>query len=194
MQKGNMNGKAYRGSDVSFGEFGLKAMEPGWITSRQIEAARIAINRHVKRGCKVWIRIFPDKPITKKPAETRMGKGKGALEYWVAVVKPGRIIYEMSGVTEDVAKEALRLASHKLPLSMRFVKREEKRTMKAAELRETTVEELQEERTGSEKELFNLRFQQATGEIENPMRIRAIKKNIAKILTVITEKNKPKAS
>jgi large subunit ribosomal protein L16 len=100
-------------------------MEPGWITSRQIEAARIAINRHVKRGCKVWIRIFPDKPITKKPAETRMGKGKGALEYWVAVVKPGRIIYEMSGVTEDVAKEALRLASHKLPLSMRFVKREE---------------------------------------------------------------------
>lgn len=120
-----MNGKAYRGSDVSFGEFGLKAMEPGWITSRQIEAARIAINRHVKRGCKVWIRIFPDKPITKKPAETRMGKGKGALEYWVAVVKPGRIIYEMSGVTEDVAKEALRLASHKLPLSMRFVKREE---------------------------------------------------------------------
>lgn len=125
MQKGNMNGKAYRGSDVSFGEFGLKAMEPGWISSRQIEAARIAINRHVKRGCKVWIRIFPDKPITKKPAETRMGKGKGALEYWVAVVKPGRIIYEMSGVTEDVAKEALRLASHKLPLSMRFVKREE---------------------------------------------------------------------
>ena len=120
-----MNGKAYRGSDVSFGEFGLKAMEPGWITSRQIEAARIAINRHVKRGCKVWIRIFPDKPITKKPAETRMGKGKGALEYWVAVVKPGRIIYEMSGVTEEVAKEALRLASHKLPLSMRFVKREE---------------------------------------------------------------------
>ena len=125
MQKGNMNGKAYRGSDVSFGEFGLKAMEPGWITSRQIEAARIAINRHVKRGCKVWIRIFPDKPITKKPAETRMGKGKGALEYWVAVVKPGRIIYEMSGVTEDVAKEAFRLASHKLPLSMKFVRREE---------------------------------------------------------------------
>lgn len=120
-----MNGKAYRGSDVSFGEFGLKAMEPGWITSRQIEAARIAINRHVKRGCKVWIRIFPDKPITKKPAETRMGKGKGAPEYWVAVIKPGRIIYEMSGVTEDVAKEALRLASHKLPLSMKFVKREE---------------------------------------------------------------------
>jgi large subunit ribosomal protein L16 len=125
MQKGNMNGKAYTGSDVSFGEFGLKAMEPGWITSRQIEAARIAINRHVKRGCKVWIRIFPDKPITKKPAETRMGKGKGAPEYWVAVVKPGRMIYEMSGVSEEIAKEALRLASHKLPLSTKFVKREE---------------------------------------------------------------------
>lgn len=120
-----MNGKAYTGSEVSFGEFGLKAMEPGWITSRQIEAARIAINRHVKRGCKVWIRIFPDKPITKKPAETRMGKGKGAPEYWVAVIKPGRVIYEMSGVTEAVAKEALRLASHKLPLSMKFVRREE---------------------------------------------------------------------
>ncbi|MDA8082876.1 MAG: 50S ribosomal protein L16 [Nitrospiraceae bacterium] len=125
MQKGNMNGKAYTGSEVSFGEFGLKAMEPGWITSRQIEAARIAINRHVKRGCKVWIRIFPDKPITKKPAETRMGKGKGAPEYWVAVVKPGRVIYEMSGVNETVAKEALRLASHKLPLSTKFVRREE---------------------------------------------------------------------
>jgi len=120
-----MNGKAYRGAEVSFGEYGLKAMEPGWITSRQIEAARIAINRHVKRGCKVWIRIFPDKPITKKPAETRMGKGKGAPEYWVAVIKPGRIIYEMSGVTEAVAKEAMRLASHKLPLSTKFVKREE---------------------------------------------------------------------
>jgi len=120
-----MNGKAYVGSEVSFGEFGLKAMEPGWISSRQIEAARIAINRHVKRGCKVWIRIFPDKPITKKPAETRMGKGKGAPEYWVAVVKPGRIIYEMSGVTEATAKEAMRLASHKLPLSTKFVRREE---------------------------------------------------------------------
>jgi large subunit ribosomal protein L16 len=120
-----MNGKAYTGSEVSFGEFGLKAMEPGWVSSRQIEAARIAINRHVKRGCKVWIRIFPDKPITKKPAETRMGKGKGSPEYWVAVVKPGRVLYEISGVTEALAKEAFRLASHKLPISTKFVKREE---------------------------------------------------------------------
>ncbi len=125
MQKGNMNGKAYTGSEVSFGEFGLKALEPGWVSSRQIEAARIAINRHVKRGCKVWIRIFPDKPITKKPAETRMGKGKGAPEYWVAVVKPGKVLYEISGVTEDLAKEAFRLASHKLPVSTKFVRREE---------------------------------------------------------------------
>lgn len=125
MMKGRMCGKAYRGSDISFGEFGLKALEPGWVTSRQIEAARIAINRHAKRGCKVWIRIFPDKPITKKPAETRMGKGKGALEYWAAVVKPGRMLYEMSGVTEEVAKEAFRLASHKLSIATKFVKREE---------------------------------------------------------------------
>lgn len=123
MQKGRMTGKAYRGSTVSFGEYGLKALEPGWISNRQIESARVAINRHVKRGCKVWIRIFPDKPITKKPAETRMGKGKGALETWVAVVKPGRVLYEMSGVDEAVAKEAMRLAAHKLPIATKFVKR-----------------------------------------------------------------------
>lgn len=125
MMKGNMRGKAYRGADISFGEYGLKAVEPGWISNRQIESARIAITRHVKRGCKVWIRIFPDKPLTKKPAETRMGKGKGSPESWVAVVKSGRVLYEMSGVNEDVAKEALRLASHKLPIATRFVKRGE---------------------------------------------------------------------
>ena len=123
MQKGRMNGKAYRGSDISFGEYGIKATEPGWVTNRQIEAARIAITRHAKRGCKLWIRIFPDKPLTKKPAETRMGKGKGSPEGWVAVVKPGRILYEMAGVDEDVAKEAMRLASHKLAIATKFVKR-----------------------------------------------------------------------
>jgi len=123
MMKGNMNGKAYRGSDISFGEFGLKALEPGWISNRQIEAARIAITRHAKRGCKVWIRIFPDKPLTKKPAETRMGKGKGAPESWVAVVKPGRILYEMSGTDEKIAREAMRLAAHKLTIATKFVKR-----------------------------------------------------------------------
>jgi large subunit ribosomal protein L16 len=120
-QRGRMTGKAVRGSKISFGQYGLKAMSPGWITARQIEAARVAMTRHIKRGGKVWIRIFPDKPVTQKPAETRMGKGKGSPEYWVAVVKPGRILFELSGVDEDIAKEALRLASHKLPLSTRFV-------------------------------------------------------------------------
>jgi len=125
MQKGRMKGTAYRGSSISFGEYGLKTLEPCWITARQIESARVAITRHAKRGVKVWIRIFPDKPITKKPAETRMGKGKGAPEYWAAVVKPGRILYEISGIEESVAKEALRLASHKLPVATKIVKRGE---------------------------------------------------------------------
>ncbi|MEK7703301.1 MAG: 50S ribosomal protein L16 [Nitrospirota bacterium] len=121
--KGRMKGAALRGGEVSYGEFGLKAMEPGRITSRQIESARIAITRFVKRNGKVWIRIFPDKPITKKPAETRMGKGKGMVEYWVAVVKPGRVLYEMEGVTPDIAKKALGLAAYKLPVKTQFVLR-----------------------------------------------------------------------
>lgn len=123
MHKGRMSGKAYRGSQVTLGEYGLKTLEPGWVTNRQIEAARIAMTRHVKRGGRVWVRIFPDKPITKKPAETRMGKGKGNPEYWVAVVKPGRILYEMDGVALEVAKEAFRLAAHKLPVATVFVAR-----------------------------------------------------------------------
>lgn len=122
-QKGRMKGKAYRGGELSFGTFGLKAMEPCWLTARQIEAARIALTRHVKRGGKVWIRVFPDKPLTKKPAETRMGKGKGPVEMWVAPVKPGRILYEMDGVAVEVAKEAFRLAAHKLPVATQFVQR-----------------------------------------------------------------------
>ena len=124
MQKGRMKGISYRGAEVSYGEYGLKATEPGWITSRQIEAARIAMTRYVKRGGKIWIRIFPDKPITKKPAETRMGSGKGAPEYWVAVVKPGRVLYEMGGVDESVAREAFRLAAYKLPRATKFIARE----------------------------------------------------------------------
>jgi large subunit ribosomal protein L16 len=123
-QRGRMRGKAQTGNKVSFGQYGLKALEAHWITSRQIEAARIAMTRYIKRGGKVWIRIFPDKPVTKKPAETRMGKGKGAPEYWVAVIKPGRVMFEIEGVTEDVAKEAMRLASHKLPIKTKFVSRE----------------------------------------------------------------------
>src|SRR6059036_1374104 len=124
--RGRMKGAATRGSAISFGEYGLKSLEPAWITDRQIEAARIAMTRFVKRGGKVWIRIFPDKPVTKKPAETRMGKGKGAPEYWVAVVKPGRILYEMEGVPESVAREAMRLAAQKLPVHTKFVMRLEK--------------------------------------------------------------------
>lgn len=122
-QKGRMRGKATRANSVDFGEFGLKALEPGWISDRQIEAARIAMTRYTKRGGKIWIRIFPDKPITKKPAETRMGKGKGAPEGWVAVVKPGRILYEMEGLPLNVAQEAMRLAAHKLPIRTKFVRR-----------------------------------------------------------------------
>lgn len=120
-QKGRMRGTAYRGGTISFGSFGLQTTQCGWVTNRQIEAARIAMTRHVKRGGKIWLRIFPDKPVSKKPAETRMGKGKGNPEFWVAVVKPGRILYEMEGVSEAVAREAFRLAAHKLPISTRFV-------------------------------------------------------------------------
>ena len=123
--KGRMKGLSQRGNTVAFGTFGLQALEPGWVTSRQIEAARVALTRHIKRGGKVWIRIFPDKPITKKPAETRMGKGKGNPEGWVAVVKPGRMLFEIEGISEDLARKALALASAKLPVRTRFVKREE---------------------------------------------------------------------
>lgn len=126
VQRGRMKGKATRGNFVSYGDYGLQALECGWITANQIEAARIAINRHVKRGAKIWIKIFPNKPITQKPAETRMGSGKGSPEYWVAVVKPGRVLFEMSGVSEEVARECMRLASYKLPIKTKFVKREDK--------------------------------------------------------------------
>jgi large subunit ribosomal protein L16 len=125
-QKGRVRGKAYRGSSVAFGDYGLQALESGRITARQIEAARIAMTRHVKRGGKIWIRIFPDKPITKKPAEPRMGKGKGNPEEWVALIRAGRILYEMEGMSRAIAEAALRLAAHKLPLATRFVMREEK--------------------------------------------------------------------
>ncbi len=125
IQKGKMKGEAYRGSSLNFGTFGIQALECGYVTARQIEAARIAMTRKIKRGGRIWIRIFPDKPLTKKPAEVRMGKGKGAPEYWVSVIKPGRILYEMEGVDETLAREALRLAQHKLPIKTRFVSRED---------------------------------------------------------------------
>ena len=122
--RGRMTGKATRGNTVTYGQFGLQALEPAWITSNQIEAARVAMTRYTKRGGQVWIKIFPDKPITQKPAETRMGKGKGSPEYWVAVVKPGRVMFEIAGVSEEIAREALRLASHKLPVKCKIVKKE----------------------------------------------------------------------
>ncbi|MCT4565516.1 MAG: 50S ribosomal protein L16 [Maledivibacter sp.] len=125
VHRGRMKGKANRGNTVTYGEYGLVALEPTWITSNQIEAARIAINRHIKRGGKVWIKIFPHKPVTQKPAETRMGAGKGSPEYWVAVVKPGRVMFEMSGVDEELAREAMRLAAMKLPIKCKFVTRQE---------------------------------------------------------------------
>ena len=125
VQRGRLKGKALRGNRVTNGDYGLVALEPAWITSNQIEAARIAMTRYIKRGGQVWIKIFPDKPITEKPAETRMGSGKGSPEYWVAVVKPGRVMFEMNGVTEDIAKEAMRLAAHKLPIKCRFVSKEQ---------------------------------------------------------------------
>ena len=125
VHRGRLTGKATRGNKITYGEFGLVALEPAWITSNQIEAARIAMTRYTKRGGQVWIKIFPDKPVTEKPAETRMGSGKGSPEYWVAVVKPGRVMFEIAGVSEEVAREALRLASHKLPIKTKIVKRED---------------------------------------------------------------------
>lgn len=125
VHRGRMTGKASRGNTITYGQYGLVALEPGWIKSNQIEAARVAINRYIKRGGKVWIKIFPDKPITKKPAETRMGSGKGSPEYWVAVVKPGRVMFELAGVDPVTAKEAMRLAQHKLPIKTKFIMREE---------------------------------------------------------------------
>ena len=123
--RGRMRGKATRGTEIAFGEYGLQALEPAWITARQLEAARRAIVRHVRRRGKYWIRVFPDKPVTAKPAETRMGKGKGSVDHWVAVVKPGRIVFELGGVSEEMAREAMRLAAHKLPIKCQFVKRQE---------------------------------------------------------------------
>ena len=168
--RGSMSGKATRGNTITYGEYGIISTEPCWIKANQIEAARVAMTRYIKRGGKVWIKIFPEKPITHKPMGVRMGKGKGAPEYWVAVVKPGRVLFEISGVPEDVAKEALRLATHKLPCKCKVVSR--------AQLVE------------AKKELFNLRFQNATNQLDNTSRIKEVRKNIARIQTIITEKEK----
>ena len=166
-QKGKRRGKAWRGSEVTFGEYGLKAMEVGWVSDRQIEAGRVAITRFIKRGGKIWIRVFPDKPITKKPAETRMGKGKGAPEGWVAVVRPGKILYEMEGVPEDQAQEAMRLAGTQAQRQDKICQEIwEGGGMKASKMRDMSKEDLLLEESELRKQLLRLRFQAATGQIE----------------------------
>ena len=171
--RGRMTGIAKGGTRVTFGDYGIQALEPGWITNRQIEAARIAMTRYIKRGGKVWINIFPDKPVTQKPAETRMGSGKGNPEHWVAVVKPGRVMFELSGVPEPTAREAMRLAMHKLPIKTPFVVRQDEAMMacRAAELRELNDTELEHRLGEAKEELFNLRFQNATGQLDNIARL-----------------------
>ena len=187
VQRGRMTGKAMRGNTVNQGQYGLVALEPAWISSNQIEAARVAMTRYIKRGGKVWIKIFPDKPVTEKPAGTRMGSGKGSPEYWVAVVKPGRVLFELADVDEATARESLRLASNKLPIRCKFVKREELDTVK--ELREMTDVELNKQLKDLKAELFNLRFQHAINQLDNPVRIDAVKKDIARVMTIMAEKN-----
>jgi large subunit ribosomal protein L16 len=167
-------GAAKGGTKLAFGDFGIQATEGSYVTNRQIESARIAMTRHIKRGGKVWINIYPDRPLTKKPAETRMGSGKGSPEWWVANVKPGRIMFELSGVPEDIAREAMRRAIHKLPMKCRF-----------DELNNVDLEGKLRE---AKEELFNLRFQAATGQLESHGRLRAVKKDIARIYTVVRER------
>ena len=174
---------------VQFGEYGLKALDEGWLTNRQIEAARIAMTRKIKRGGKVWINVYPDKPFTKKPAETRMGSGKGSPEGWVAVVKPGRVMFELAGVPEPLAREAMRLAGHKLPVKTKFVMREDLEDgMKATELRDLDDDDLVEHIATERRELFGLRFQHATGELENTAGLRDAKRDLARALTVARER------
>ena len=176
VHRGRMTGKATRGNTVSYGEFGLVATEPAWITSNQIEAARIAMTRYTKRGGQVWIKIFPDKSVTMRAADSRMGSGKGTPEYWVAVVKPQRVMFEIAGVPEEIAREALRLASHKLPIKT-----------KTNEIRKMNAEQLNEKLTGLKKDLFMLRMQHATNQLDNPVKIREVKHDIARVKTVLAE-------
>ncbi len=193
-QRGRRRGKAWRGSDLSFGDYGLKALEPAWITDRQIEASRVAITRFIKRGGKLWIRIFPDKPFTKKPAETRMGKGKGAPERWVAVVKPGRVMFEMAGVDLATAQEAMTLAAHKLRRSARGSSAVQERSdgsqARVEKMRDQdTVAELnQRQNELSEQAFFRLRFQLTTGQAEAVTKLRSARKDLARVKTLLRER------
>ena len=189
VQRGRRRGKAYRGSKVSFGDYGLKVLENGWITARQIEAARIAMTRFVKRGGKIWIRVFPAKPITKKPAETRMGKGKGAPEDWVAVVKPGKIIYEMEG-----CERGHRQGGH-APRGPQAAAADPFRpsgdlSMKPGKIRDRSIEELELEEAKLKEQLFKLRFQVVIGQAENPLKIRTTRKDLARVKTILNEKRR----
>jgi len=185
VQRGRMKGKAWRGSSISFGEYGLKAMDCGWITSRQIEAARIAMTRFIKRGGKVWIRLFPDKPITKKPAETRMGKGKGAPEEWVAVIRPGKMLFEMEGVGLDIAQQAMRLAAHKIPIKTKFVAREtaEQVAMKKDKMKGLDPLEMHAKLRDIDEQSFRVRFQISMGQTEGLKKLRENRKDRARLLT-----------
>ena len=192
-QRGRMRGKAWRGSDVSFGDFGLRALEPCWLTSRQIEAARVAMTRFIKRGGKIWVRVFPDKPITKKPQETRMGKGKGAPDEWVCVVRPGRILFEMEGVTPDRGARSAEArgveAAH--PHEVRDpVRRGEGVMMDVAELRDLSVDDLEARARELEDQLFRMRIQQSLGQLDAPLKLRFTRRDLARIKTVITEKQR----
>ena len=174
---------------MDFGEYGLKAMEPDRITARQIEAARRALTRHMKRAGRVWIRMYPDVPVSKKPLEVRMGSGKGAPEFWVARVKPGRILFEVDGVSQQIAREALTLAAAKLPIKTRFVQRiADSAMMKPDDVRAMTLDQLDDELLKLKKEQFNLRFQRATGQLENSSRVRVVRRDIARIKTVAHQK------
>jgi large subunit ribosomal protein L16 len=191
-QRGRLNGQAKGGATVTFGDFGIQAMEPGWLTARQIEAARIAMTRHVKRGGKVWIRVFPDKPVTQKPAETRMGSGKGNPELWVAVVHPGRILFELAGVDEELARAAMERAIQKLPFKARFVVRPGthgtprwRSDGQRSDLALLDGDELATRLGDARRELFNLRFQLATGQLDNPARVGQVRHDVARILTVL---------
>ena len=189
-QRGRMAGKAWRGSDVSFGDYGLKALEPCWLTDRQIEAARVAMTRFVARGGKIWVRVFPDKPITKKPQETRMGKGKGAPDQWVAVVRPGRVLFEMEGVSEKDAREAMKLAAAKLPILTKFATplRAGEDAMKAAELRDLGADELGVKERDLTDQLFRMRIQKSMGQLEAPDKMRTVRRDLARVKTVLRQK------
>lgn len=194
VQKGKMKGNAQRGNQLAFGSFGIKALEECWMTGRQIEAARQAVTRYMKREGQIWIRVFPDKPITKKPAEVRMGKGRGAPEGFVAPVKPGRIIIEAEGVTMEVAQEALRLAAQKLPIPVKFVVRRDyvEKTnqceMKSSEIKELTTKELEEKIDTESTHLTRLKLNHAVSPLDNPLKIKETRKNIARLKTELRKR------